>query len=67
MKIGSISIPHITVADDLVLLAQYNSDMQVMVWDAEFGAERERYCIHPTKSHTLFYNYDRKNYSELFF
>ena len=36
MKIGSFSIPHIiTVADDLALLAQYKSDMQVTVWDAE--------------------------------
>ena len=49
MKIGSISIPHITVADDLALLAKEKSDMQVMVWDAENGAGRERYCIHPTK------------------
>ena len=41
MKIGSISIPHITVADDLALLALYESDMQVMVWDAENGADRD--------------------------
>ena len=31
MKIGSISIPHITVADDLALLAKEKSNMQVMV------------------------------------
>ena len=65
MKSGSISIPHITVADDLALLALYKSDMQVMVWDAENGADRERYCIHPTKGHTLFYNFGRKSDSEL--
>ena len=55
MKIGSISIPHITVADDLALLAKEKSNMQVMLWDAENGAGRERYCIHPAKSHTLLY------------
>ena len=54
MKIGSISIPHITVADDLALLGKEKSDMQVMVWGAENGAERERYCIHPKKG-TPFY------------
>ena len=65
MKIGSISIPHITVADDLALLAKEKSDMQVMVWDAENGAGRERYCIHPTKSHTLLYKPGRRDDSEL--
>ena len=65
MKIGSISIPHITVPDDLALLAKEKSDMQVMVWDAENGAERERYCIHPTKSHTLLYKSGRRDDSEL--
>ena len=39
MKTGSISIPHITVAEDIALFALYKSDMQVMVWDAENGAE----------------------------
>ena len=65
MKIGSISIPHITVADDLALLAKEKSNMQVMVWDAENGAGRERYCIHPAKSHTLLYKPGRKDDSEL--
>ena len=40
---------HITVADDLALLAQNRADMQIMVRDAENGADRERYCIHPAK------------------
>ena len=44
--IRSISIPHITVADDLVLLAEDKSDARVMVWDADNSAGRERYCIH---------------------
>ena len=65
MKIGSISIPHISVADDLALLALYKSDMQVIVWDAENEADRERYCIHPTKIHTIFYNFGRNSDSEL--
>ena len=56
MKIGPISLSHITVADDLALLARSKSDMQVMVWDTENSAGRERYCIHLTKSYTLFYN-----------
>ncbi|MCG8110719.1 MAG: reverse transcriptase family protein, partial [Candidatus Thiodiazotropha endolucinida] len=54
-KIGSIGIPHITVADDLALLARNKSEMQIMVWDVENNADRERYCIHPTKSHLLWY------------
>ena len=56
MMTGSISIPHITVGDDLALLAKEKSDIHVMVWDAENGAGRERYCIHSQKSHTLLYN-----------
>ena len=57
MMIGSISIPHITVADDLALLAQCQTDMQVMVWDVENSANRDRYYVHPTKSHILWYSY----------
>ena len=32
-KIGSIRIPHITVANDLAILAENKSNSQVMVWD----------------------------------
>ena len=52
-KIGSISIPHVTVADDLALLALLQPEMQVMVWDVENIAGRERYFVNPTKNHTL--------------
>ncbi|MEW8546334.1 MAG: reverse transcriptase family protein, partial [Candidatus Thiodiazotropha sp.] len=44
-RIGSISIPHVTVADDIALLAEERSDAQIMVWDADNSACRERYCI----------------------
>ncbi|MCG7892397.1 MAG: reverse transcriptase family protein, partial [Candidatus Thiodiazotropha endolucinida] len=65
MMIGSISIPHITVADDLALLAQCQTDMQVMVWDVEHSANRERYCVHPTKSHLLWYSYKKRQDLEM--
>ena len=42
-KIDSISIPHVTVADDLAQIAVDKSDAQVMVWDADNSAGRERY------------------------
>ena len=53
MKIGSISMPHITVADDLAILAQNQSDVQVMLWDVRTVQIRERYCVHPTKIHII--------------
>ena len=37
----------------MTLLAEDHPDAQVMVWDADNNARQERYCIHPTKSHTL--------------
>ena len=45
IKTGSIGIPRIAVTEDEALLAQLKTDMQVMVWDAENGAGRERYAI----------------------
>ena len=65
VKIGSVSILHITVADDLALLVEDKADMQVMVWDADNNAGRERCCIHSTKSHTLWYNRCKKKDTEL--
>ena len=53
IRIGANGIPHVTVADNVALLAEDHPDTQVMVWDADNNARRERYCIHPTKSHTL--------------
>ena len=66
VKIGSIRIPHITVADDLAILAETNkSDSQVMVWDVEDSSNRERYCVHPAKSHILWYKFRGKDDSDL--
>ena len=31
--------------------------MPVMVWDGKNGADRERYCSRPAKSHTLLHSY----------
>ena len=59
-KIGSIGFPHITVADDLALLARDRAEKQVMVWDVENSSDRERYCIHPAKSHLLWYSPHKK-------
>ena len=65
IKIGSISIPHVTVADDLVILAGSKSENQVMVWDVEDSSNRERYCVHPAKSHILWYKFGKKDNSDL--
>ena len=65
IKIGSISIQHITVADDLVLFAENKSEMQVMVWGVEDSAGRERYCVHPAKSHILWYEFGGRKDSDL--
>ena len=35
VKIGSINIPHVTVADDLAVLAREYCDIQVILWDVE--------------------------------
>ena len=65
IKIGSISIPHVTVADDLAILAGSKSENQVMVWDVEDSSNRERYCVHPAKSHILWYKLGKKDNSDL--
>ena len=39
--------------------------MQVMVWEAENGAGRKRYVIHPLKSHTLIYQSSKNDTAEL--
>ena len=53
IKIGATGITHVTVADDVELLAEDHPDTQVMVWDADNNVRWKRYCIHPTKRHTL--------------
>ena len=53
IKISATGITHVTVADDVALLAEDHPDTQVMVWDADNNVRWKRYCIHPTKRHTL--------------
>ena len=65
VKKGSIRIPHITVADDLAILAENKSDSQVMVWGVEDSTNRKRYCVHPAKRHILWYKFGGKDDSDL--
>ena len=60
VRIGSINIPHVTVADDLAVMARRHSDMQVMIWDVENNTDMERYCLNPTKSCCQSYNASSK-------
>ena len=55
MAIGSIRIPHVTVADDLALLSNSKNEMQYMIDDTGGFANQERYFIHPMKSGVLIY------------
>ena len=55
VKIGSINVPHVTVADDLLVLARKYRDMQVILWDVDANTNRERYCVSPNKSSCLCY------------
>ena len=59
IKIGSINIPYVTVTDDLAVQSSFQSEMQVMVWDVEGNAGRERFIVNPSKSHTLKYPANR--------
>ena len=60
MKIGSISIPHVTVADDIAVLSAEQTEAQVMVRDVEDNAGRERFFVNPSKSHTLKHQSNKK-------
>ena len=60
VKIGSINVPHVTVADDLAVLARRYSDMQVILWDVGDNTNRERYCVNPSKCSCLCYNVQKK-------
>ena len=53
--IGYIRVPHVTVADDLTLMSNCTSEMQVMVQTSGTVANKARYVIHPTKSCILSY------------
>ena len=37
----------------------------MIIWDADNNACRERYCIHPSKSYTLWFNHRKKKDTEL--
>ena len=64
MKIGSIGIPHITVADSEALLTQLKTDMQVMVWDDEMEQEG-RYMLFTPQKVTHLYIIQKKGTPEL--
>ena len=61
VKIGSINIPHITVADDLAVMSRTFSSQQIKIWDVEDNTQKERYCVNPSRSSTLLYPYERSN------
>ena len=48
IKVGSINIPHVAVADDLAVLSSFRSEKQVIVWDVEGNAGRERFFVNPS-------------------
>ena len=54
--IGTVSIPHVTVADDMCFITEEKSDLQPMMSAAELHASRDHYTIHPTKTVILNYN-----------
>ena len=56
MVIGSICVPHITVADDMVLITSSVDEMQGIVEATKESANQKQYVIHPTKSGVLSYN-----------
>ena len=60
VQIGSISIGHPTVADDMVLLADSLVNAQIMLSLATFYANREHYTIHPEKSLVMPINFTSK-------
>ena len=53
--IGTVKIPHVTVADDMCFITEDKAELQPMMSAAELQANREHYNIHPTK--TVILNY----------
>ena len=53
--LGSINILHITVVDDLAVLARSYGSQQIKIRDVENNTCRKKYCINPVKSSTLLY------------
>ncbi len=60
VTIGCINIPQVTCADDLALITHTPEEMQVMIDSVGDFAQRERYCINPTKSSVLTYKNSSK-------
>ena len=53
--IGSIQVPQITVADDLLLLSKLRLEMQDIIYTTEDFTNQDRYIIHPGKGTVLIY------------
>ena len=56
-RIGTVKIPHISVADDMCFVTEHKEEIQPMVSTSEAYANREHYTIHPTKTVAVQYNY----------
>ena len=55
-RIGTVKIPHVTVADDMCFITEEKSELQPMVYSAEIQANREHFTIHPVKTVVQSYN-----------
>ena len=55
-RIGTVSIPHVTVADDMCFITEEEPEIQPIMSATELQANREHYTIHPTKTVILNYN-----------
>ena len=55
-RIGTVKLPHISMADDMCIGTEDKEGVQPMMSTAESYANREHYTIHPTKTITLQYN-----------
>ena len=55
-RIGTVKLPHISMADDMCFVTEDKYDVQPMMSTAESYANWEHYTIHPTKTITLQYN-----------
>ena len=58
-RIVTVSISHVTVADDMCFITEDEPDVQPMMSAAELQANRGHYTIHPTKTVILNYNDQR--------
>lgn len=54
-RIGTVSIPHVTVVDDLCFKTEKRIELQPMLASAESQANREHFTIHPVKTVILSY------------